>query len=58
MRNVTTTQRPNGRSAVRAVEAGERARTDALRWLASQLGWERTLERLRCEEGEQSAQAA
>jgi hypothetical protein len=36
----------------------EASRRDALRWLASQLRWERTLDRLRYEEGEQAAQAA
>jgi hypothetical protein len=34
------------------------ARRDALRWLALQLKWERTLDALRYEERDQSAQAA
>jgi hypothetical protein len=36
----------------------ENARRDALRWLSSQLRWERTLDHLRCDEGAQSARAA
>jgi hypothetical protein len=34
------------------------AKLDALRWLRSQLSWERTLADLRCNEGAQPAQAA
>jgi hypothetical protein len=36
----------------------EHSRRDALRWLSTQLRWERTLDRLRSDDGEQSAQAA
>jgi hypothetical protein len=36
----------------------ETSRRDALRWLASQLRWEGTLDRLRYEEREQPAAAA
>ena len=34
------------------------SRRDALRWLASQLRWERTLDHLRCDDRDQAAQAA
>jgi hypothetical protein len=36
----------------------EHSRRDALRWLSTQLRWERTLDRLRSDDGEQSVQAA
>ena len=46
--------------ARRSAEAAfrEHSRRDALRWLSTQLRWERTLDRLRSDDGEQSAQAA
>jgi hypothetical protein len=46
-------------AATRRVEVGrDHPRSDAMRWLASQLGWERTLERLRGSDPEQAARAA
>jgi hypothetical protein len=53
-----TIERPRRNGSIRAVEGREHARQDALRWLASQLDWERTLDRLRCDESEQAAAAA
>jgi hypothetical protein len=36
----------------------DQSRRDAMRWLASQLRWERTLDQLRCDGRGQSAEAA
>jgi hypothetical protein len=55
MRDATPTlaRRTDAEAAFR-----EHSRRDALRWLSTQLRWERTLDRLRSDGGEQDAQAA
>lgn len=56
MRDANPTVSPYTRAAEETFR--DAARRDAMRWLASQLRWERTLDRLRSPEREQSAQAA
>jgi hypothetical protein len=56
MRDATPTVSPYTRTAEETFQ--ETARRDALRWLASQLQWERILDTLRSPSGDQAAQAA
>jgi hypothetical protein len=55
MRDATPTlaRRTDAEAAFR-----EHTRRDALRWLSTQLRWERTLDRLRSDDEDQSAEAA